>query len=89
MLTLTKAGIHAKASVFAIRTTLYMIVQRLTNVVLNNPSTCEIINPADFGMSRYVHFTSRLTGWNAIKSRCDQLGYVAFRINKGENGFLE
>lgn len=25
-------------------------------------------------MSRYVHFTSRLTGWNAIKSRCEQLG---------------
>ncbi|OCL02389.1 homocitrate synthase [Glonium stellatum] len=42
--------------------------------ILNNPSTYEIINPADFGMSRYVHFASRLTGWNAIKSRCDQLG---------------
>ena len=44
----------------------------------------------DFGMSRYVHFASRLTGWvrttsptnrsptdpsqNAIKSRCEQLG---------------
>lgn len=25
-------------------------------------------------MSRYVHFASRLTGWNAIKSRADQLG---------------
>jgi homocitrate synthase len=43
-------------------------------LVLNNPSTYEIINPADFGMSRYVHFASRLTGWNAIKSRADQLG---------------
>ncbi|KAF2651466.1 homocitrate synthase [Lophiostoma macrostomum CBS 122681] len=42
--------------------------------ILNNPSTYEIINPADFGMSRYVHFASRLTGWNAIKSRADQLG---------------
>jgi len=42
--------------------------------ILNNPSTYEIINPADFGMSRYVHFASRLTGWNAIKSRVDQLG---------------
>merc|ERR1712072_509439 len=29
--------------------------------ILNNPSTYEIINPADFGMSRYVHFASRLT----------------------------
>ncbi|QUC22766.1 uncharacterized protein UV8b_07007 [Ustilaginoidea virens] len=42
--------------------------------ILNSPSTYEIINPADFGMSRYVHFASRLTGWNAIKSRVEQLG---------------
>lgn len=42
--------------------------------ILNNPSTYEIINPTDFGMSRYVHFASRLTGWNAIKSRAEQLG---------------
>lgn len=42
--------------------------------ILANPTTYEIINPADFGMSRYVHFASRLTGWNAIKSRCEQLG---------------
>ncbi|KAI9883807.1 MAG: protein transport protein S31 [Watsoniomyces obsoletus] len=41
--------------------------------ILNNPSTYEIINPADFGLSRYVHFASRLTGWNAIKSRASQL----------------
>src|SRR5437016_4690715 len=41
--------------------------------ILNNPSTYEIISPADFGMSRYVHFASRLTGWNAIKSRAQQL----------------
>jgi len=41
--------------------------------ILNNPSTYEIINPADFGLTRYVHFASRLTGWNAIKSRADQL----------------
>lgn len=43
--------------------------------ILNNPSTYEIVSPEDFGMSRYVHFASRLTGWNAIKSRADQLGY--------------
>ncbi|KAI1625464.1 homocitrate synthase [Exophiala viscosa] len=42
--------------------------------ILNNPSTYEILNPSDFGLSRYVHFASRLTGWNAIKSRCEQLG---------------
>ncbi len=27
--------------------------------ILNNPSTYEIIDPADFGMTRYVHFASR------------------------------
>ncbi|KAM3540945.1 hypothetical protein ARSEF1564_006137 [Beauveria bassiana] len=42
--------------------------------ILNSPSTYEILKPDDFGLSRYVHFTSRLTGWNAIKSRVDQLG---------------
>ncbi|KAG8531763.1 uncharacterized protein KY384_003399 [Bacidia gigantensis] len=42
--------------------------------ILANPTTYEVINPADFGMTRYVHFTSRLTGWNAIKSRVEQLG---------------
>lgn len=41
--------------------------------ILNNPSTYEIIDPNDFGLSRYVNFTSRLTGWNAIKSRAEQL----------------
>lgn len=45
----------------------------MTQPVLNNPSTYEIINPADFGLTRYVHFASRLTGWNAIKSRAEQL----------------
>ena len=42
--------------------------------ILNNPSTYEIINPADFGMTRYVHISSRLTGWNAVKARVEQLG---------------
>ncbi|PKS11472.1 hypothetical protein jhhlp_003236 [Lomentospora prolificans] len=42
--------------------------------ILNNPSTYEILDPADFGMTRYVHFASRLTGWNAVKTRVAQLG---------------
>jgi len=42
--------------------------------ILNNPSTYEILNPADFGLTRYVHFASRLTGWNAVKQRVAQLG---------------
>lgn len=41
--------------------------------ILANPSTYEILSPADFGLSRYIHFANRLTGWNAIKSRVDQL----------------
>ena len=44
--------------------------------ILNNPSTYEILNPADFGLTRYVHFASRLTGWNAVKTRVGQLGLV-------------
>lgn len=42
--------------------------------ILANPSTYEIIKPEDFGLNRYIHFGSRLTGWNAVKSRSDQLG---------------
>jgi len=42
--------------------------------ILANPSTYEILKPEDFGLRRYVHFASRLTGWNAIKSRAEQLG---------------
>ncbi|KAK4216175.1 putative homocitrate synthase mitochondrial precursor [Rhypophila sp. PSN 637] len=42
--------------------------------ILANPSTYEILKPEDYGLNRYVHFASRLTGWNAIKSRVEQLG---------------
>ncbi|KAL3290877.1 ABC multidrug transporter [Colletotrichum asianum] len=41
--------------------------------VLSHPSNYEIINPEDFGMTRYVHFESRLTGWHAVKTRVSQL----------------
>ncbi len=42
--------------------------------VLNNPSTYEVLRPEDFGLTRYIHIAHRLTGWNAIRSRADQLG---------------
>jgi homocitrate synthase len=42
--------------------------------VLNNPSTYEILRPEDFGLTRYIHIAHRLTGWNAIRHRVDQLG---------------
>lgn len=41
--------------------------------VLNNPETYEILNPQDFGLTRYVSIAHRLTGWNAIKDRAEQL----------------
>jgi homocitrate synthase len=42
--------------------------------ILNNPETYEILKPEDFGMNRFVHIAHRLTGWNAIKHRVEQLG---------------
>jgi homocitrate synthase len=44
--------------------------------VLNNPSTYEILKPEDFGLTRYIHIASRLTGWNAIRFRAEQLGLM-------------
>ncbi|KAF7316991.1 Pyruvate carboxyltransferase domain-containing protein [Mycena chlorophos] len=41
--------------------------------ILNNPSTYEILKPEDFGLTRYVSIGHRLTGWNAVKSRVEQL----------------
>lgn len=41
--------------------------------ILNSPSTYEIINTADFGMTRYVHVASHLTSCNAMKSHAQQL----------------
>ena len=41
--------------------------------MLNNPSTYEILDPEDFGLGRYIHVAHRLTGWNAIKDRAEQL----------------
>ena len=42
--------------------------------VLNNPATYEILKPEDFGLTRYIHVAHRLTGWNAVKNRAEQLG---------------
>ena len=41
--------------------------------VINNPSTYEILHPEDFGLSRYIHIAHRLTGWNALRYRAEQL----------------
>lgn len=42
--------------------------------ILNNPSTYEILKPEDFGLTRYIHIAHRLTGWNAVRHRAEQLG---------------
>lgn len=42
--------------------------------VINNPSTYEALNPEDFGLKRYINIAHRLTGWNAVRHRADQLG---------------
>ncbi|KAK7218296.1 hypothetical protein V2G26_006299 [Clonostachys chloroleuca] len=42
--------------------------------ILANPSTYEILDPEIFGLSRYVSINSRITGWNAVRSRAEQLG---------------
>ncbi|KAH9268545.1 homocitrate synthase, mitochondrial [Batrachochytrium salamandrivorans] len=44
--------------------------------ILNNPSTYEILRPEDFGMTRYVSIGHRLTGWNAVKNRAQQLNLL-------------
>ncbi len=41
--------------------------------VLNNPSTYEVLKPEAFGLTRYIHIASRLTGWNAVRYRAEQL----------------
>jgi homocitrate synthase len=42
--------------------------------ILNNPETYEILDPKDFGLTRYISIAHKLTGWNAIKDRAEQLG---------------
>jgi homocitrate synthase len=42
--------------------------------ILNAPETYEALDPTDFGLTRYISIAHRLTGWNAVKARADQLG---------------
>ncbi len=44
--------------------------------ILNQPETYEILNPKDFGLTRYISIAHKLTGWNAVKDRADQLGLL-------------
>ena len=42
--------------------------------ILNSPETYEALDPADFGLTRYLSIAHKLTGWNAVKARAEQLG---------------
>ena len=42
--------------------------------ILNNPETYEILDPNDFGLTRYISIAHKLTGWNALQNRASQLG---------------
>ncbi|MCL4876799.1 MAG: homocitrate synthase [Anaerolineae bacterium] len=44
--------------------------------VLADPTTYEIINPEDFGLTREVAMGHRLTGWNTVRDRALKLGLV-------------
>lgn len=46
-----------------------------TKAVLNNPHAYEILNPADFGLARYVDLGSRFTGRHAVGHRAATLGF--------------
>jgi homocitrate synthase len=45
-----------------------------SKAILNKPETYEILDPQDFGLTRYISIAHRLTGWNSIKDRAEQLG---------------
>jgi homocitrate synthase len=45
-----------------------------SKAVVADPSSYEVINPADFGVERMIQFAHRLTGWNAMAHRAKTLG---------------
>lgn len=45
-----------------------------TKAILNHPTSYEIINPRDFGLTRSLSVNHRLTGWHAVAERAHQLG---------------
>jgi homocitrate synthase len=45
-----------------------------TKAMLNNPSSYEVINPSDFGLTRSILINHKLTGKHAIADRASQLG---------------
>eukprot|EP00456_Euglypha_rotunda_P035475 TRINITY_DN2731_c0_g2_i1.p1 TRINITY_DN2731_c0_g2~~TRINITY_DN2731_c0_g2_i1.p1 ORF type:complete len:428 (+),score=43.95 TRINITY_DN2731_c0_g2_i1:215-1498(+) len=44
-----------------------------SKAVMQNPGSYEVLDPADFGVERNIEIAHRLTGWNAVKVRAQQL----------------
>ena len=45
-----------------------------TKAVLANPASYEALDPREFGLARSLRIAHRLTGWNAIRARAQELG---------------
>jgi len=45
-----------------------------TKAIYVNPNSYEILDPADFGLERTINIAHRLTGYNAVCHRAEQLG---------------
>ena len=45
-----------------------------TKAIYLNPNSYEILDPADFGLERTINIAHRLTGYNAVGRRAEELG---------------
>lgn len=45
-----------------------------TKAIYVNPNSYEILDPADFGLARTINIAHRLTGYNAVGRRAEELG---------------
>jgi len=45
-----------------------------SKAVMQNPGSYEVLDPSDFGVERNIEIAHRLTGWNVVRARADQLG---------------
>lgn len=45
-----------------------------TKAIYLNPNSYEILDPADFGLARTINIAHRLTGYNAVGRRAEELG---------------
>ena len=55
-----------------------------TKAIYLNPNSYEILDPADFGLERTINIAHRLTGYNAVGRRAEELG-----LSFGKNDLRE